>query len=53
MFSFRSSNVKTWVVGEKTGTITLPMNGKKIEVLILDELDFSRRTTIVKNFLGI
>ena len=53
MFSFRPSNVKTWVVGEKTGTITLPMNGKKIEVLILDELDFSRRTTIVKNFLGI
>ena len=53
MFSFRPSNVKTWVVGEKTGTIILPMNGKKIEVLILDELDFSRRTTIVKNFLGI
>ena len=53
MFSFRSSNVKTWVVGEKTGTITLPLSGKKIGVLILDELDFSRRTTIVKNFLGI
>lgn len=53
MFSFRPSNVKTWVVGEKTGTITLPMSGKKMEVLILDELDFSRRTTIVKNFLGI
>ena len=53
MFSFRPSNVKTWVVGEKTGTIALPLSGKKIDVLILDELDFNKRTKIVKNFLGI
>lgn len=53
MFSFKPINIKTWVVGEKIGTIILPLSGKKIGVLILDELDFSRRTTIVKNFLGI
>lgn len=53
IFHFKENNVKTWVVGEKTGTITLPMSKKKIEVLILDELDFTKRTKIVKNFLGI
>lgn len=53
IFNFKESNVKTWVVGEKAGTITLPMSKKKIEVLILDELDFTKRTKIVKNFLGI
>ena len=53
IFNFKESNIKTWVVGEKSGTITLPMSKKKIEVLILDELDFTKRTKIVKNFLGI
>lgn len=53
IFNFKESNVKIWVVGEKAGTITLPMSKKKIEVLILDELDFTKRTKIVKNFLGI
>lgn len=53
IFNFKESNVKTWLVGEKAGTITLPMSKKKIEVLILDELDFTKRTNIVKNFLGI
>lgn len=53
IFNFKESNVKTWVIGEKAGTITLPMSKKKIEVLILDELDFTKRTKIVKNFLGI
>lgn len=53
IFNFKESNVKTWVVGEKAGTITLPMSKKKIEVLILGELDFTKRTKIVKNFLGI
>lgn len=53
IFNFKESNVKTWVVGEKAGTITLPMSKKKIEVLILDELGFTKRTKIVKNFLGI
>lgn len=53
IFNFKESDVKTWVVGEKAGTITLPMSKKKIEVLILDELDFTKRTKIVKNFLGI
>lgn len=53
IFNFKESNVKTWVVGEKAGTITLPMSKKKIEVLILDELDFTKRNKIVKNFLGI
>lgn len=53
IFNFKESNIKTWVVGEKSGTITLPMSKKKIKVLILDELDFTKRTKIVKNFLGI
>lgn len=53
IFNFKESNIKTWVVGEKSGTITLPMSKKKIEVLILGELDFTKRTKIVKNFLGI
>lgn len=53
IFYFKENNVKTWVVGEKAGTITLPMSKKKIEVLILDELDFTKRKKIVKNFLGI
>lgn len=52
-FNFKLSKGKTWLVGEKTGTITLPLSGKKIEVLILDELDFDKRTKIVKKFLGI
>lgn len=53
IFNFKESNIKTWVVGEKSGTITLPVSKKKIEILILDELDFANRTRIVKNFLGV